>query len=42
MTTPELWKAEMEAPLYVAKGNVSDKVAEQEFAMFLAAKEVLT
>lgn len=39
--TPELWLAEIEEPLYRIPGRVSAKVAEQEFAMFKSAQNVL-
>lgn len=39
--TPQLWKAEIEEPLYKKKGGVSGKVAEEELAMFKRAQSVL-
>jgi len=40
--TLEEWAAELEMPLYRPTRWVSDKVAKQEFAMFMDAKASLT
>jgi hypothetical protein len=37
----DLWIAEMEEPLYHKRGFVSDKVAQEEFAIFQAARKQL-